>query len=279
MRLLVCIKPVYDSRLPLTVSGGRVSPLSSHPVFEISPASRGALEWGVRLKAEFACEISTLSMGAQEAESVLRTSLALGADRAVQAVAAADAAVEPWLAADCVSRWSVSENFDLILCGDGAFGPLLAEVLGWVQVTRVVHLFVSESGELRATRLLERGGREVVAAALPAVITFNPTGCEPTYLSQLRLQRSASLPVERISFTVSALSGFPALQQVELGPARPRPRRMPAPAANMSAAQRMSFLMGAGQGRSAAREDRFVEGDPDQAADKILQFLQERGFV
>jgi electron transfer flavoprotein alpha/beta subunit len=171
-----------------------------------------------------------------------------------------------------------ARRIDLVLCGDGAFGPILAESIAWPQVTRVIQLETHTTGEIYARRQLERGDREEVRTSLPTVIAFNPTGSEVTYVSQLRLQGAARLPIERIHCQES-LPAIPALQQVEINLPKPRPRRMAAPAASMSAAQRMSFLMGGGQARGGGKENRLVEGDPEQAAEKILQFLKERGFL
>jgi electron transfer flavoprotein beta subunit len=278
MRIMVCIKAVYDTRLPLVVSNSRAVPDDSQPVYEMSAASRAALEWGLRLKGSTDCQLVVLVVGGQEAESVLRSSLALGVDLALHLTPAGDPVSDLWAAAGQVVSEVQARGIDLVLCGDGAFGPFLAEALNWPQVTRVIHLETSTTGEIHARRLLERGDREEVRGSLPAVITVNPSGCEVTYISQLRQQGAAHLPIERISCPAS-LPAIPELQQVEINLPKPRPRRMAAPAAGMSAAQRMSFLMGGGQTRGGSKENRLVEGHPEQAAEKILQFLKERGFL
>jgi electron transfer flavoprotein beta subunit len=278
MRILVCVKAVYDTRLPLVVSNSSVAPDESQPVYEMSASSRAALEWGLRLKRYADCQLTALAVGGQEAESVLRSSLALGVDLALHLVADRNTAPSAWNAAEWVASEVQARRIDLVLCGDGAFGPFLAEALNWPQVTRVIHLETSTTREIHARRLLERGDREKVRGSLPAVVTFNPAGGEVTYVSQLRLQGVKHMPIERISCP-AALPTMPELQQVEINQPKPRPRRMAAPAAGMSAAQRMSFLMGGGQARGGGKENRLVEGDPEQAAEKILQFLKERGFL
>jgi electron transfer flavoprotein beta subunit len=278
MRILVCLKPVYDTRLPLVIGNARVVPEDSQPVYEMSSSSRAALEWGLRIKQSTGCQLAALAVGGQEAEAVLRSSLALGVDLALHLTCAGEPVFDLWATAGQAADEVQARGIELVLCGDGAFGPFLAESLNWPQLTRVVHLETSIAGEIDAMRLLERGDREEVRSTLPAVITFNPSGGEVTYVSQLRLQGAAHLPMERISCP-AALPAMPELQQVEINLPKPRPRRMAAPAAGLSAAQRMSFLMGGGQARQGAKENRLVEGDPDQAAEKILQFLKERGFL
>jgi electron transfer flavoprotein beta subunit len=277
MRILVCVKQIYDARLPLKTDGQRVAPAAGQPVYEISPGSRAALEWALRLKRPGGSDVTALALGGQETEAALRSSLALGADRAVHLVTGGDVALETWQMAGFVKNVVVARSIDLVLCGDGVFGPFLAQAVGWPQITRSVHLAVDEKGEIHALRLLERGDREEVSGWLPAVVTCHSTGCEPAYVSVLRLQQAANLSIERISCQESAPVAV-GLAQVDIGPPKPRPRRMAAPAAGMSAAQRMNFLMG-GQARGAVKDNRLVTGDPDGAAEKILQYLKERGFV
>jgi hypothetical protein len=47
----------------------------------------------------------------------------------------------------------------------------------------------------------------------------------------------------------------------------------------MSAAQRMSFMMGGGAAKAGAAKDKLFEGTPDAAADRIVQFLREQGLL
>jgi electron transfer flavoprotein alpha/beta subunit len=162
MRTLVCVKPVYDTRLPLVVSNLRAVPDESQPVYEMSAASRAALEWGLRLQGYADCQLTALAVGGQEAESVLRSSLALGVDLALHLTPAGDSVSDLWAAAGQVASEVQARGIDLVLCGDGALGPFLAEALNWPQVTRVTQLNIYTSGEIHAGRLLERGDREEV---------------------------------------------------------------------------------------------------------------------
>jgi electron transfer flavoprotein beta subunit len=175
--------------------------MAARPVYTLSPASSTALEWGLHLQRAGESHVTALSAGGQEAEIILRSSLGIGADHALHLIPAENAALDPWTTAAYVKHEVWSRSIDLVLCGDGTFGPFLAEALDWPQITRVVHLEVSEKGDIRARRLLERGGREETAGSVPAVITFNPTGCETTYISQLRLQQASRQPIERIDLS------------------------------------------------------------------------------
>jgi electron transfer flavoprotein beta subunit len=278
MRILVWLEQIYDTRLPLKIAGQQVVPQEGQPVYALSPASSTALAWSLRLR-QSGSQVTSLALGESEVEAVLRSSLALGVDRAVHLESAGVSALEPWAAVEHVRQQVLSRRIDLVLCGESAFGPYLAEALDWPQITRATHLEVSGDGEIRARRLLERGDREELASRLPALIAFTSTGCEGKYVSRLRLQQAASLPIDRVHCQELSTPFLPGLTQIEVSQPKPRPRRMAAPASGMSASQRMSFLMGGAQGRSAAKENRLVEGDSGQAAEKILQFLKERGFL
>jgi electron transfer flavoprotein beta subunit len=274
MRILVCVQQIYDPRLALSVSGWQVQPVEDKPIYDLSEGSRAALEWA--LTRQSGASVTALAVGGRSMEGSLRVCLALGINEAVLLEFREDADSDAWTAAGHVAQLVKERAIDLVLCGDGDLGAFLAEGLGWSLVTRAADLVV-EAERLRAVRLLERGDRQEVRLSLPAVVTVHPAGIAKTYVSRLRLQQAAGLPIEHIPcLDTRALPGF---EVVEVSEPRPRPRRMSAPSAGMTAAQRMSFLMRGGQSKAASTENRLIEGDPEQAAEKIVQFLKERGFL
>jgi electron transfer flavoprotein alpha/beta subunit len=276
MRILVCVQQIYDPRLALTVLGRQVLPVEDKPIYDISEGSRAALEWALALNRQSGASVTALAVGGRSMEGSLRVCLALGINEAVLLEFREDADSDAWTAAGHVAQLVKERAIDLVLCGDGVLGAFLAEGLGWSLVTRAADL-VAQAERLRAVRLLERGDRQEVCLSLPAVVTVHPAGIAKTYVSRLRLQQAAGLPIEHIPcLDTRALPGF---EVVEVSEPRPRPRRMSAPSAGMTAAQRMSFLMRGGQSKAASTENRLIEGDPEQAAEKIVQFLKERGFL
>jgi electron transfer flavoprotein alpha/beta subunit len=124
---------------------------------------------------------------------------------------------------------------------------------------------------------LEHGDRQRVSCPLPAVISINALGYVPRYISLARIEETDASAIERLPVTIEARESD--LKVVEIGPARLRPRRMAAPGAGLSAAQRMQLMMGRGDRLKPASRDKLFEGGVEAAVERIVQYLQEQGFL
>ncbi len=288
LRVLVCVSAVLDPLQPLHVAGAPpvVQAVDAQPIFTLSPADDAAIEAALDLKENLAAQVTALSVGGPECEAVLRQCLAAGCDNAYhlfdENCSHATALNETKsMAAEILRR-----AYDLVLCGDaslagnasGAFSAFLSEHLGWPLVSSAGELSLNEtSGSLSALRLLEGGARQRVACPLPAVVSVNPLGYAPRYTSVLRSEETDASAIERFPAAVEARES--SLKVVEISPARVRPRRMAAPGAGLSAAQRMQLMMGRGEGAKPAAKDRLFEGSAEAAVERIVQYLQEQGFL
>jgi electron transfer flavoprotein beta subunit len=188
MKVLVAIKQVYD---PLTVRVSR-----SRGILDIreaslimNPGDRYALEEALALKDEAEAHVVAVSMGAPEAEDILREAMAMGVDEAVlladEAFVSVDSSAAVRIVGEAINKIGA---YDLILTGDrglgdgtGEFAPRLAQYLGLPQIVRARQLTVSD-GKVAARRTLS-AGYVVLEAQLPAVVSVDAGANVPRHPS------------------------------------------------------------------------------------------------
>jgi electron transfer flavoprotein beta subunit len=281
LSVIVCVKQVVYDKLPYVPDKeGRLVPNDKiEPVYAFNPSDRYALEHAISLRQKLGAFVTALTLGPDRAQNVLKTCLARGADAAVHLVCAEE--TYAWQSAALVAQALDRRRPDLILCGEESlddasaiFGPLLAERLGWPQLTHATALDVT-NGEILVRRQLERGDHELLACRLPAIVTVRPFGVEPQYVPVLEAMLALSQKIEQRPVDCNQLP-TPQLRLVETRVPRTFPRRLPMPAPTLGAAGRIDFLMSGG--RVKKNGDTF-QGTPEQAAERIFQFLKERSFV
>jgi len=156
----------------------------------LNPFCEIAVEEAIRLKErKIASEVVAVTVGPKSSQEVLRTALAMGADRAihVQSDLKLDLELQPKAVAETFEKLAKKEgDVDLIILGkqsiDGdncATGPMLAAFLGWPQCTFAANLAfeVRAIGGERETDT----GTEDISFPLPAVVTADLRLNEPRY--------------------------------------------------------------------------------------------------
>jgi electron transfer flavoprotein beta subunit len=167
----------------------------------INPFDEIAVEEAIRLKEKgVAKEIIVASVGPTQAQETLRTALAMGADRAIHVVEAAE--VQPLAVAKILKKLVEQENPNIVILGKQAIdddcnqvGQMLAALLGWPQGT-----FASKvemlADQLRVTREVD-GGLEHVKLKLPAIVTTDLRLNEPRFASLPNIMKAKSKPFEQ----------------------------------------------------------------------------------
>jgi electron transfer flavoprotein beta subunit len=187
---------------------------------------------------------------------------------------------------------------DVVVAGErglagatGALPALVAAHLGWPCVDGAIRL-AREEHELVIERRLRGGRGEELAVACPGVVTVAADSVEPRYVS-VRARRDAARrghetwSLADIGLTEGAVRAAVRVHLDRVDWPRPRPRRtatavQAGPA--RSAADRLRQLVGRGAGAgqsapAAPSASGLVEGDPRAVADRIMTFLEQRGFV
>lgn len=287
LSLFVCVKQVLDPRILVQIENEcTVIPDDIAPIYIIDPASQAALEIAMTYKETSGASVSAVTMGPERCEAVLRFCLARGVDEVIHIVHPDDASYDLFFAAKLTGKVIQEYAPDLVLCGDrscddgsACFGPFLAEMMNLPQVTSVVDLELIENRMIRAVRSLERGNREVVNCPLPALISVCPVQIHPRYITVWKLHSVNELPIKKIIVSQADAPAVTSPCLTKITPPRARPRRMSAPDSAMTASQRLRFMMDKGQPKNKASEPTLFEGSVDQAVDRIIEFLHEKGIV
>ena len=141
MKILIPIKRVVDYNVKVRPMADESGVDLNNVKMAINPFCEIAVEEAVRLKESgVAEEIISVTIGSTAAQEQLRTSLALGADRAI--LIETDSEVEPLGVAKLLKAVVEKENPDLIIMGKQAIdgdnnqtGQKLAALLGYPQAT------------------------------------------------------------------------------------------------------------------------------------------------
>jgi electron transfer flavoprotein beta subunit len=169
---------------------------------ELNPPDMNAIEMALALRERQGGTVSLLSMGPPFAAPYLQVGLAMGADRAYllsdRLLGGADTLPTSLALAKGIEKIG---EWDLVLCGeessDGATGQVpagIAEWLGAAQITYAMQLSLREDGCLVGEREI-RGGHEVIAVPLPAVVSVKLGVNEPRFMDMERRRNPEAVTV------------------------------------------------------------------------------------
>jgi len=192
VKIISCIKPVPDPASRLVINETKTWIKDQDLTFVASEADNYALEEALRLKEKHGGEVIVLSMGGEEAARVLRSGLAMGADRAIHLLDEKFKGSDEFATAEAIAKAIEKDGgADLILTGvqsddlgTGMTGVMLAEFLGGAHATVVIAVDVNaEAKTARVKRELEGGINETVELSIPAVLTIQFGINQPRYAS------------------------------------------------------------------------------------------------
>lgn len=192
MKILVPVKRAVDYSVKIRVKADGTGVDLNNVKMSMNPFDEIAIEEATRLKeAGKATEIVVVTIGPDKAQDVIRTAMAIGADRGilVQTDAPTDiGGVEPLAVAKILKGIVDAEKPDLIIMGKQSIdddsnqtGQMLAALLGWAQGTFASKVELAD-GSINVTREVD-GGLETVSLKLPAIVTTDLRLNEPRYAS------------------------------------------------------------------------------------------------
>lgn len=203
LKILVPVKRVVDYNVKIRVKSDGSGVELNNVKMAMNPFDEIAMEEALRLKEQgIADEVIAVSIGSDKVEEVLRTALALGADRAIR-VKAGEAAIEPLAAAKILHKLVEREQPNLVIAGKQAIdgdanqtGQMLAALLGWAQGTFASALSI-EGDAVTVVREVD-GGLATESMSLPCVITTDLRLNEPRYAKLPDIMKARSKPMEDI---------------------------------------------------------------------------------
>ncbi|MFO7965168.1 MAG: electron transfer flavoprotein subunit beta/FixA family protein [Desulfobacterales bacterium] len=282
MNTVVCVKQVADIYIDNGYDPDTKGLVENGLVYTINPFDEIAVEEALRIRERSGeGQVTVISIGPSRVETVLRWCLAMGVDHAVHVMREADHRPDPWGTAFLLSDSIGKMDYSLVLFGKkaidhemGQVGTFVAELLDLPVVTAVTHLDVSHAHEARVQRSLERGNREEVICPIPAVFTVDKTLNKPRYPTFPDRKAAWAKPIEQVDG--SEPREAPKMEVVQLAPPKLRPKKIISPDSNLSAADRIRFVMTGGMNQ---KKGGAVGGDPRQMANAVFDFLKERNFI
>ena len=225
MKILVAVKRVVDAKVKVRPLPDRSGPDTKLARMAINPFDEIAVEEAVELKeAGKVQEVVAVTIGGAKSVDVLRTAMAIGADRSIHV--STDEMMEPLAAAKILAKIAEREKPDLILMGKQAIdddaaqtGPMLSELLNLPLAAFASEIELAD-GRLIVTR--ETGGTQTISVTLPAVVTADLRLAEPRYVTLPSMAKARKKPVETIELASLGIHTAPRqkLLSVEPPPAR-----------------------------------------------------------
>ncbi|MBU1882010.1 electron transfer flavoprotein subunit beta, partial [bacterium] len=118
MNLLVCVKHVPDTETAVRINLDDKSIQTQDVNFILNPYDEYAVEAALLLKEANGGEVTAITMGPDAAKKTLRTTLAMGADKAIHI--ACEHTADSGATAKCLAKVIAENSYDLILCGKQA---------------------------------------------------------------------------------------------------------------------------------------------------------------
>jgi len=250
MKIIVAIKqvPVRDSTLHIDGNGRWID--EDDLSYEINEPDAYALEAALQLKEKNGGEVVALCAGPARAAQTIREALAKGADRAIHIEEENLRALDPLAVASLMAKAIAPEKPDLILTGlqsddvgYGQTGVILAELLGLPHATIIMQVEVQSSG-IRVKRELEDGWFQHVEMPLPALLTIQSGISKLRYATLMGIKKAKSKEIKRLT------------------------------AAELGAAAAPSIEMSRIYVPSRAKQAQIFEGNPKEAAAKLVEKLK-----
>lgn len=253
MRIAVLLKQVPDIVEDLELAPDGKGLASDDLTYRLNEFDDYALEEALQLKAGGGAEVIALALDGSEADTLLYTALAKGADRAIKVTGAPEDARDPRAAALMLAAALRPLEADLILSGvqapddlEGQTPPLVGAALGLPHVNVVTGIELS-GPSVTVKQEFSGGLVATLRGDLPVVLGVQSSREPPRYAAITRVRAAmAGGKLETVAVDVPAQA-----PRVEL-------RRLYKPESTSHA--------------------EMIDGAPEEAAAALAAILKERGF-
>jgi len=196
----------------------------------MNPFDELSVEESVRIREKNSApggveDICVISAGPAKAQDVLKTAMAMGADRAIHVDtkgAGEDEQLEPLTVAKLLKAAVEQQRSNLVILGKQSIdddanqtGQMLAGLLGWPQATQASKVEFGEGDSVSVTREVD-GGVETVRAKLPMIITTDLRLNEPRYASLPNIMKAKKKPLEKTTLADFGITGEKRLKVLKV---------------------------------------------------------------
>ncbi|KAL8995815.1 MAG: hypothetical protein Q9169_004535 [Polycauliona sp. 2 TL-2023] len=263
LKILVPVKRVIDYAIKPRVNATKTAIETSNVKHSLNPFDELSLEAAIRLReastpgpkksphpSPTVADILALSAGPAKCTDVLRTAMAMGADRAIHVeidpqtssgrekeggAEGESQELEPLGVAKLLAKVVQEEGRNFVILGKQSIdddsnqtGQMLAGLLGWGQATQASEIVFEEQGKgdeggwmVKVTKEVD-GGVETVRSPLPMVVTTDLRLNEPRYASLPNIMKAKKKKLEKKTLDDYGVDGGRRLRvlKVEEPPAR-----------------------------------------------------------
>lgn len=199
MKILVTVKRVVDYNVKVRAKNDGLNVDTANVKMSMNPFDEIAVEEAVRLKEKgLVTEVVVASLGVDKCQEVIRTAMAMGADRGIHILT--DAELQPLAVAKLLKCIVLEENPNFVIMGKQAIdddsnqtGQMLAALLNWPQATFASKITIN-GNNAEVSREVD-SGTEVINVKLPAIITTDLRLNEPRYAALPNIMKARSKPL------------------------------------------------------------------------------------
>ena len=220
MKVLVPVKRVVDYNVKVRVKSDNTGVDIANVKMSMNPFDEIAIEEAVRLKEKgVVTEVIAVSCGVDKCQEVLRTAMAIGADRGI--LVQTDVELQPLAVAKLLAALVAKEQPGLVILGKQAIdddcnqtGQMLAALTDLPQATFASKVEVAD-GKASVTREID-GGLETLSVTLPAIVTTDLRLNEPRYVTLPNIMKAKKKPLETVTPEALGVDVAPRLKTLQV---------------------------------------------------------------
>lgn len=207
MKVLVPVKRVVDYNVKVRVKSDGTGVDIANVKMSMNPFDEIAVEEAVKMKEKkIASEVVAVSVGPAQSQEVLRTALAMGADRGIHIeVSGKDyELLQPIHVSKILAKLAQDEKADLVILGKQAIdddcnqtAQMTAALLDWPQATFASKVEKTGDG-LTVVREVD-GGLETIKTKVPAVISADLRLNTPRYATLPNIMKAKKKPIKKVA--------------------------------------------------------------------------------
>ncbi|KAF1831480.1 electron transfer flavo protein, beta subunit [Decorospora gaudefroyi] len=213
LRILVPVKRVIDYAVKPRVNRAQTGVETANVKHSMNPFDELSIEESVRIREKKAHhahappveEIVAFSAGVPKSQDIIRTAMAMGADRGIHVVVDEKDALEPLGVAKLLKKVVEQENSNLVILGKqaidddaGQTGQMLAGLLNWAQATQASKVSITDQTTVEVVQEVD-GGVQTIRSKLPMVITTDLRLNEPRYASLPNIMKAKKKVLDKKS--------------------------------------------------------------------------------
>lgn len=206
-RVLVGVKRVIDYAVKIRVKPDKTGVVTEGVKHSMNPFDEIAIEEAVRMKEKkLVQEIIAVSCGPLQSQDVIRTALAMGADKGIHVEISGPEyeTLQPLHVSKILAKLAQDEKADLVIVGKQAIdddsnqtAQMIAGMLDWPAGTFCSKV-QKNNGDMTVTREVD-GGLEVVKVKTPAVLSADLRLNEPRYATLPNIMKAKKKPIKKLS--------------------------------------------------------------------------------